>query len=110
MTKWYEQTDDPCGTTSLPWASASAEILSNSVTPPHQPTSGWMMSQQPISISMPKPQRVASCSPVVTSDPMGAFRFQLGIAPIIVGAQRLLDPLEAALVPCTPSQAWSHNR
>ena len=34
---------------------------------------GWMMSQQPISNSMRKPQRVASCSPVVTSMPLGTL-------------------------------------
>src|SRR5699024_5496183 len=41
ITKWYEYTEEPCGTTIAPWASASAEILISSVIPPHQPTSGW---------------------------------------------------------------------
>ena len=33
MTKWYEYTLDPCGTTSAPYASASAKILLSSVIP-----------------------------------------------------------------------------
>ena len=57
-----------------PCASARAAILISSVMPPHQPTSGWMMSQHSISSSMRKPQRVASCSPVVTSMPGGTAR------------------------------------
>src|SRR5579859_1934262 len=57
-----------------PWASASAEILIISVMPPYQPTSGWRISAHSISRSMRKPQRVASCSPVVTSMPWGTFR------------------------------------
>lgn len=69
-TKWYEYTLDPCGT-SLPWASASAEIFSNSVMPPHQPTSGCRMSAHSMSSSSRKPNLVASCSPVVTSMPGG---------------------------------------
>ena len=58
--------DDLC-----PDVLASAEILISSVMPPHQLTSGYRMSAQPISRSIRNPYRVASCSPVEANIPCG---------------------------------------
>ena len=62
------------GTTSCPRDFAIAAISTSVVRPPHQPTSGCMISM-PVSASVRKDCNVPWCSPLVTIIPAGALRF-----------------------------------